>query len=150
MKKIAIIFVMIIPGMNSIAQGTLSNNDSTSSVKHRKNEIGINIAPVLSTLLSSYREKNRFSFTYKRILGEKSAFRLAAAIDQGFTSYSSTSEKSDTSIITYLNHDRISPHLNLGYERTFGKNKLKWFYGADLILGYIEERNSKINQTINR
>jgi hypothetical protein len=40
----------------------------------------------------------------------------------------------------------LSPHVNLGYERVYGKRKLKWFYGADLSLGYSE--NITLNQSI--
>src|SRR3990167_657215 len=82
MKKITIIFAMFIIIMNATAQGIGANKDTTSLVKLRKNEIGVNIAPFFSTLLfASIPQVSRFSVSYKRILNDKSAFRIALGVD---------------------------------------------------------------------
>lgn len=144
MKNNTIIFAMFIIVINAKAQGTSSKIDSASIIRQRKNEIGINTTPLLSALIGSSLDINRFSITYKRILNDKSALRIAVIADKGFTSYSSVLPTSDTTINTHFYYDHLSPHINLGYERTFGKKKLKWFYGADLILGYSKESNSQL------
>lgn len=144
MKKNAIVFVMFVLVMNAKAQSDSTKIDSTTIVRLRKNEIGINTTPILSALIGSSLNINRFSISYKRILNDRSSLRIVVIADKGFTSYTHVVPTSDTTVNTHFYNNYFSPHINLGYERLFGRKKLKWFYGADLILGYNKDSNSKL------
>lgn len=126
----------------------------------KKNEISINTAPLFRALLGAgSSEATRFSATYKRNLTCKSAFRFSIMADMIHRdSYFFSSRngviilQTDSIIIkqSSVSPSYVSPHVNIGYERLFGKHKLKWFYGADLTLGYYESRSYKENKTLVR
>ncbi len=160
MKKHTIIFVLFITAMNAKALETKDNKDTASIVKQIKNEIGVNVIPILNPLIfASTSNVNRFSVSYKRILNDKSALRFALELDLSDNSIYTHSNSSDTilqgtdnSLIkqheTYSNYFR--PHFNLGFERYFGKRKLEWFYGADAVFSYYENIYKKQNINLDK
>jgi hypothetical protein len=95
---------------------------------------------------------DRFSLIYKRRLNQKSALRFSVMaqlnkseyISNDYRSYMTGYISASDTMRTLVN--KRTPrhgtyHFNLGYERIFGKQKLKWFYGTDLILGYTPSSN---------
>lgn len=158
-KKMIIISAFIY--MNADAQ-TISTDSLKISSNLKKNEISINTAPVLRQLLSNgTNSATRFSMTYKRNITDRSALRLSLVADQinnDVFNYHHSPEmeimilESDSVMIRQerISPGFISPHLNIGYERLFGKGKLKWFYGADLTLGYSESKTLTQNITLQR
>jgi hypothetical protein len=159
MKKRMIIISVFIGVVSADAQ-TKSDSLKTDP-DFKKNEISINTAPVLRQLLnSSGSSATRFSVSYKRNLNERSALRFSLVADRinddFYPKHGADREiillNSDSVIIRQetISPGYISPHFNIGYERLFGKGKLKWFYGADLALGYSESHSLKQNITLNR
>jgi hypothetical protein len=151
-KKVIILSLNIFVG--SIVAQTSDSTKNKSTFK--KNEISINTAPVLKQLLTNGEASaTRFSFSYKRNINEKSALRFSIVADQinneAFNHHNAGRDliilNSDSVLIRQetISPGFISPHLNIGYERLFGKGKLKWFYGADLTLGYSENETFRQN-----
>ncbi|MCE3278857.1 MAG: hypothetical protein K0S44_1048 [Bacteroidetes bacterium] len=135
--------------INSNAQEVIHEQPVIPKVK--KNEIFLNTAPLFRMLLNAGEPAiTRFSITYKRAMTDKSAFRFSLMADMvnkdGHYPHNRKETiilKSDSVLIKQKNISPgyVSPHLNLGYERLFGKRKLKWFFGADLTFGYAASRS---------
>ena len=144
MKKRSIIFSLFILVMNASAQDSVSTSNPLPQAK--KNELSINTIPCLGVLIASESENNRFSIGYKRNLNERSALRISLAVDIVKNSFynSFSNDKiilsTDSVLIKRKTElqNYVSPHLNIGYERLFGKRKLKWFYGGDIVIGYFK------------
>ncbi|MBL0329660.1 MAG: hypothetical protein IPP64_09640 [Bacteroidetes bacterium] len=161
MKKSSIVLSLfvIVTGANA-QELTDSTKKSTEVPAFKRNEISINTAPVFRLLLNSGEtQATRFSATYKRNLSCKSALRFSVMADmvRNDTYYpnywgDAIILQTDTVLIkqTTVTPAYVSPHVNIGYERLFGKHKLKWFYGADVILGYSQSRAYKQNKTLVR
>lgn len=146
----------------SAQEGTDFNSipKTVASEPFKRNEISINTAPVFRMLLGAgSSEATRFSATYKRNLNCKSAFRFSIMADM-INQYPHYPNPWNDAIIletdsvlikqTTVSPGYVSPHVNIGYERLFGKNKLKWFYGTDLTLGYFKSESYKQNKTLVR
>jgi hypothetical protein len=151
-KKIIIPFLFV--NIANLAAQTSTSNLSQPVRTPGKNEISLNTAPVFRQLLSNSKPiSTRFSFSYKRYLNEHSALRFSIMADL----ISKVNDNHYRREIILMNPDSVlirqetispgyvSPHLNLGYERLFGRKKLKWFYGTDLSIGYSESRSFKQN-----
>jgi len=161
MKKPSIVLSLFVIVTSATAQDL---NDSTKKAalvpSLKKNEISINTAPAFRILLNSGESQaTRFSATYKRYLSCNSAFRFSIMADvihndSYYPNYWSDAIilQADSVMIKQITvtPTYVSPHINIGYERLFGKHKLKWFYGADLTLGYSESRSMKQNKTLVR
>ena len=160
MKKKMIVISVFIGIISADAQ---TKSDSLKGkFPLKKNEFSINTAPVLRQILTNGNDPNtRFSIAYKRYLNEKSALRFSIIADMISSDEFNHRDipgreiillNSDSMMIRQetVNPSFISPHLNIGYERLFGKGKLKWFYGADLIFGYSESQSFRQNVTLSR
>jgi hypothetical protein len=158
MMKKMIILPLFMSVMNILAQ-----TEKPDSLKNhsffKKNEVSVNTAPVFKQLLTTGGSgSTRFSIGYKRYLNEKSALRFSLMADRIDNAVYNIHERS----VIILNSDSVlirqetvsppyfSPHINIGYERLFGKRKLKWFYGADLVLGYSQNKTFKQNIVLYR
>lgn len=153
MKKKIIIFAMSVTVIGAKAQTNFSATDTITVSKPKKNEIGINIVPFLSNILfAANPDVNRLSVSYKRILSDKSALRFALELDISYSNrqydiQDTIFQGAENSLVKQreIYSDYFRPHVNLGYERFFGKRKGKWFYGADLVLGYYKDTYMKQN-----
>lgn len=126
----------------------------------KKNEISINTAPLFRALLNAGpAEATRFSATYKRNLNSKSALRFSIMADLIKENSYYPNPWNETIILqtdsvlikqTTVSPGYVSPHVNIGYERLFGKKKLKWFYGTDLSIGYSKSESYIQNKTLVR
>lgn len=159
MKKTPFILPLLIVGMSAIAQENASSVNASTLPTLRKNELSVNIAPALRLLLNTgTSDATRFSMTYKRYLNEKSALRFSLVADLINHDINPNPHDErilvlgDTAVIRQntITPTYVSPHLNIGYERLFGKNKLKWFYGADLVIGYSMSKTITQNIQLNR
>ncbi len=161
MKKTVVLFSLFVTVASANAQeGTDFKAKPADVPEFKRNEISINTAPLFRVLLASTSaEATRFSATYKRNLTCKSALRFSVMADMiNENSYhpSPWNEaiilQTDSVLIkqTTVSPAYVSPHVNIGYERLFGKNKLKWFYGTDLALGYFKSESYKQNKTLMR
>lgn len=161
MKKKSIIFSLFVIVASANAQeGTNLASKPTIVPEFKKNEISINTAALFRVLLNpGVSEVTRFSATYKRNLNERSAFRfsiIADVIHNDVYYKSPPNDKiilqTDSVIIKQSNvyPKYISPHINLGYERLFGKHKLKWFYGTDISIGYAQNHSYIENKNLFR
>lgn len=159
MKKGSILFSLFIITMNATAQETMSNPSPKPETEFKKNELSINTAPFLRALLNAGNVGvTRFSTTYKRNLNERSALRFSFVAD--FYAYNDHSNFQKELIILRMDsvlvkqktvsQNYVAPHVNIGFEKLFGKHKLKWFYGADVFVGYSEKRSFKQNTTLRR
>ncbi|HEY1055868.1 MAG TPA: hypothetical protein VGE24_12055 [Emticicia sp.] len=147
-------------GLMSTCTAFSQANDTLKNRSEKPNELGINVAPVIrNLLLNGSVPVNRFSLSYKRYLNERSGLRFIGVVDlvnkdmPGYSSYSEKIFLQDDSIL--IKQKRItpvyvSPRLNLGYERLFGKRKLKWFYGADVSVGYAVSKSMLQNFTMQK
>ena len=160
MKKESIILPLFLLVMNATAQEAVIPTITKSDPLFQKNEISVNTQPVLKVLMNAGEsEVNRFSATYKRNLNEKSALRFTLAADMINRDSNIPLAQSESIIlatdsIVIKQHSStpsyVSPHVNIGYERHFGKKKIQWFYGADLLLGYSVSNTIKQNTTLYR
>ncbi len=78
MKKIILLFAMLVIVMGAKAEKNNSKTDSASASKFRKNEIAVNVYPFISAALYEsvfYLDWDpshySYSFSYKRNLNEK-------------------------------------------------------------------------------
>lgn len=163
MMKVPILLPFLVIAASASAQEGTDFNSSPTTVASeplKRNEISINTAPLFRMLLGAgSSEATRFSATYKRNLTSKSAFRFSIMADMmNQNSYypnpwnEAIILQTDSVLIkqTTVSPSYVSPHVNIGYERLFGKNKLKWFYGTDLTLGYHKSESYKQNKTLVR
>lgn len=162
MMKIKMLLSLFVIATSANAQEGIDSKTTPTPVleQKKKNEISINTAPVFRVLFSAGSvEATRFSATYKRNLTCKSAFRFSIMVDKINENGYYPGPWKDAIILqtdsvlikqSTVNPGYVSPHINIGYERLFGKNKLKWFYGADLTLGYYESQSYKQNKTLVR
>lgn len=154
MKKKLIIILLFIRTIATNAQQTIAIAPVSPE---KKNEICINTAPLFRAFLNvSVAEATRYSATYKRYVNEKSAWRVSIVADIINNDVYNFYENSENEMII-LNKDStiikqkdvfpryVSPHINIGYERLFGKHKLKWFYGIDLSVGYTKYSSYRQN-----
>lgn len=156
----SILCSLFIISINTIAQESKPISTPTVPSEFKKNEISINTAPLFRVLLNSgLAEATRFSVSYKRNLSENSALRftlVADMINSNAFNYNPWNEviiiQSDSVVVkqVQVTPGYVSPHLNLGFEKLFGKHKLKWFYGTDLTIGYSENQSYIQNKTLIR
>jgi hypothetical protein len=160
MKKKLILMSVLACVANLNAQTTAADSKKDNP-DFKKNEISINTAPIFRQLsVNNSSDATRFSAAYKRYLNESSALRFSIVVDfinneafsHGFPDREVIFLNSDSTMVrqTTLSPAYISPHLNIGYERLFGRRKLKWFYGADLAMGYSESRTVRQNSMLHK
>jgi hypothetical protein len=162
MRKRSILFSLFVITMNATAQEPLSYTDSNPEIGQKKNELSINTAPFLRVLLNAGNmDVTRFSATYKRNLNERSALRFSLVADfinnKAYNDFNNSQKevillRTDSVLIKQkiISQNYVAPHMNIGFEKLFGKHKLKWFYGADVFVGYSEKRSFKQNTTLRR
>ena len=156
MKKNIIILALSILVIGAKAQSFAVKPDSTTAAIFKKNEIGVNVSPILVALVGllhndiTIPQENRLSISYKRILNEKSALRAALGVDNNLRFKSSISIINDTTFRERYTFSSTSPFIRLGYERSFGKKKIKWFYGADIVAGTYKGGYSYTNSKSHR
>ena len=136
----------IITGRNLLAQGTAKTD--TSGYKFWKNELGTNIAPIISSLMGGYIPNQQYTISYKRIIKGANAIRINAAIQiyvrNNFQTnnpnlpdnYELVSQSANSEVRRY-SEDKRDPkfQLGMGYEWRKGSHRLSRFYGLDLVLG---------------
>lgn len=156
--KIPTFILLFILVKSASAQETLF--DSLTTPAPTKNELYFNIAPVFKTLLSTGpSDIIRYSVGYKRSLNERSAIRLSFLADfVGYKGFKPSIEIRNGP--TYFDNNNVLakikgyspgyniPRIAMGYERIFGKRKLKCFYGGDLSLGYAKREFYLIEYTV--
>lgn len=130
--------------------GLAMQAQNKDSVKVYKNEIGVNILPVVNVLSSAAPLQNaRVSVNYRRYLNEKNAIRISAALFpyQDYSLYNKTGyltlhSVADTNLIYQSSNYRQSPkaQLNLGYERIFASRRLIQSVGGDVFVNYQHKR----------
>lgn len=166
MKKLIVFMILSILVTKGIAQDTLKKNASKKSYEFKKNEIGFNVSPVASFLINAGRDGNgsvsRFSLSYKHYLNERNGLRVLLIGDliqnDQYNFYGDKGRvvfilKNDSTLVKQhsVSSSYWRPHLNLGYERLFGKReRLKWFYGADLNLGFSVQNISTVNTQMDK
>lgn len=123
----------------------ISKTDS-SAEKISKNELGFNIAPIAVALMGGEAYRPTFSLSYKRIIKEKNALRFSLNYQFPMMNwnygddYYIVSQTDNTQLRRYFERDNGNKiQTNIGYERRFGKRKIKYFFGADLTLGFTNE-----------
>ena len=137
------LFMFLFGGVNA-----QSKTDSTT-YQFRKNEIGINLAPVLSYLMGGAPNSPRYSVSYKHLTKGGNAIRFGAGIQvigDYYGSYFSIPSYDNYQIISYSSTTEVrrysryfqSPRYqgNVGFEWRRGKKRLSRFFGADLCIGY--------------
>lgn len=156
----SIVFTLFVVSINVRGQEPSTSFNPPTIHELKKNEISINSAPFFKVLLNAQTsDVTRFSATYKRNLNEKSALRFSIVADKvsnlDYNFYTNTKNeiiivKNDSVMIKQktITSGYVSPYIKLGYERLFGKKKLKWFYGADLSVGYSKRSSYKQNTTL--
>ncbi|MFH1321871.1 MAG: hypothetical protein ABII90_14625 [Bacteroidota bacterium] len=120
-------------------------NDSIPGSLIKKNEIGVNIAPVLVTMLGGEHSYPEFSLLYKRSLIDL-AYRIGLSYKSDYLpydqythfGYSAISSNDSIVISQYALHDITTYRLNLGVERIRGDYKFQRFYGVDLMFFYLD------------
>lgn len=108
-----------------------------------KNEFGISFDPILISLLGGSVQNNnaRAALTYRRHLNEKWSFRMVGALisdmnyDDDFSDYDESYNSDSTLKYKYYSGEDQSRGfaVNSGIQFNWGKKKLKWFAGADLV-----------------
>jgi len=128
-----------------------------STVKVRKNLIGINTVPALVVLMggiSGY--ENKFSMMFKRLNENRTALRIGASytriLDSDRFMFRQLYEIIKETDSTQLREYNFAPYgqrlqLNIGYEFIRGKKKLKRFYGADFVIGYYHSFSGKYRES---
>ena len=158
--QILLSLFVLVTSANAQDSTNVQAKRTTLLEQKKRNEISINTAPLLRVLIGSgASEATRFSVTYKRNLTCKSAVRfsvMADLINQNSYNPNPWNEKiiQKKYILlkkqTTVSPSYVSPHVNIGYERLFGKHKLKWFYGTDLSIGYFKNESYIQNKTLVR
>lgn len=140
--KIRLLLLILLISTAVEAQRNLFSHDSIPRALTRKNEIGININPVLGFINPNLQHQKRFEISYKRILNEKSAFRTSVGVTYfGYRSYSSWKSNKLAENGSYSQNSSTS-YIKIGYERRFARKKLEFFYGADILIGYYRNQYS--------
>ncbi|MDQ3048283.1 MAG: hypothetical protein M3R27_12100 [Bacteroidota bacterium] len=154
MRKKSILLLVLLSAISVCAQDTIPSPSNLPVLK--RNEISINTLPVFKVLLNAGNsEATRHSLAYKRnFKNGRSALRFSFVADNinkdvygnrvTYISENDTMRRKQR----VVNNSYWSPHINIGYERLFGQKKLKWFYGADLSIGYSESRSITQNYII--
>ncbi|MBL7888130.1 MAG: hypothetical protein JNL24_01185 [Bacteroidia bacterium] len=152
-RKTMLLFILV--SFSSIAQET---TDQSKEEKTPKNEIGFNTIPLIKIAIGQERIiHNRYNLSYKRVLNDQSALRFSFVLDHFKPAVEPAPFLNDTifqspnnSLVTEkeFRSEYFKPHLNIGYERRFGKKKLGFFYGADLTAGYYQKRSFKENYNL--
>ena len=132
------IFALLIAAV--ITCSAFASGDST---KVRKNEIGLNVAPVLTVLMGGSLYTTRYGMTYKKMYNEKRNFRFGISYDETFDNSSMpqpylSEYENDTTRVDYYGYFKSNYkwRFAVGYECVWGKKKLKQFAGADIIGGF--------------
>lgn len=127
------------------------NGDTTEM---KKNEFGLSLNSISIGFLGGSTEyKEEFAITYRHFLSEKSALRIrtSAEIRYGgggfFRNYDSEiismTDSTQLNRVTYYDYSPIFL-INAGYEWHWGKKKVTWFTGGDLVYG-LTSSNNKYN-----
>jgi hypothetical protein len=126
-----------------------NNSSDTSSLQViRKNQLCLNVAPLLVGFMGGGVNSAKLGLMYKRSTGEHVALRIGAyyftpednyAPKPYYSMYVNDSTRRD-----YYNYYQVNEkwQLHLGWQYTFGKRKLKQFAGADVISGIAYSRNN--------
>ncbi|CAN5432353.1 hypothetical protein BH10BAC1_BH10BAC1_02870 [soil metagenome] len=163
MKKTVILFSLFVTVVSASAQEGIDLNPKPKpkpDTELKRNEISINTAPVFKILLGATNfEANRFSFTFKRNLSSKSALRFSLMADKvegdefRFAPWNEVIILESNNVMikqTTSSPAYLRPHVNIGYERHFGKHKLQWFYGADATCGYSKNNTVVQNKLLTK
>ena len=140
----------------AVSCGTFATETKFDSTKVRKNELGLNIAPLAVALMGGSSYYPRYALTYKRWFTEKRAIRIGVSYNEQVGDYPlgglpyKTLQLTDSTRRDYYSYYQANEkyQLNLGYQFIFGKRKLKQFAGIDLILGLYHSHYYSYAETI--
>lgn len=143
MKRISLIIA-------TFGLGLTMQSQNKDSVRMNKNEIGINVLPVVNVFSGATPMQNaRVALNFRRHLDEKNIIRVSASIFpyqdnnmQQRNGYLTLHTVTDTNLIYRLSNYRQSPklQLNLGYERVFSSRRLIHSLGGDVFVNYQHKR----------
>lgn len=143
MAKKHIVIILLVVFLNPLfAQESVKQDSLQYKIKKRKNEIGVNMSPVLIYAFGGKISNFIISFSYKRLINNKGAFRSSINLIEKFNNdqsgYFASIKETDSISIKRMstNYGNVNLDLNLGYEVIKGKSKIKIFYGADLLISY--------------
>lgn len=125
-----------------------------------RNEIGVDVSPLLSLMISNPKTFDHVSIVYKRYLDRNDILRVGAKLGYDiytsyFTSVPSINQQSpsprpnqwlqEDTFVQQINQKNVTltPTLHIGYEHRFGKRRIKGILGVDIIAGvevFNEER----------
>ena len=149
-----LVIAMTITGAGFSQETPITATPETGTIK--KNEIGFNTAPIASILLGSEPYAPKLSLSYKRVINERNALRFSSSYQfnwgdgqwYNLYNYDIVLQTDSTQIRRYRqsnNGDRAQ--VNTGYEWRRGKKKIKYFFGADLILGHTSHSYNLFDQS---
>lgn len=151
--KTKLILSLLILSIGILSAQTITKPKKTYKYIHpyndtlwRKNEIGFGIsAPFLSSTLYKGLKNIDINIQYKRLLTSRDALRFGINYNENGNQYYTTTtyiphlDFKDNDSIPYsstdYNHNQ-SAYLNIGYEHYFGKKRVKFIIGSDLVVGF--------------
>lgn len=143
-NRIIIVLIATIINMGVFAQS------KSDSLKVMKNEIGVNLIPLINYGSQSYNNKAVANVFYKRQLKNNWHGRASVILFSNSTNnYDSPLEihalpNSKLSIEYVQNISRPFLQYNLGLEKRFGKGKIKQFTGCDIGYAHYKSENKSL------
>lgn len=146
MKKSMLFLLCVIV---AIAHAQVSDS-SSKKINPKCHEIGVNLLPPLLFISNANGVQPKFfNATYRYLKNEKHAFRVTAGINVynsgGFPSFRTDVVLKSNNFTIYKNTSDGTPANfmgGIGYERIFGKRKLKHVIGCDMTYNYVGRRTS--------
>ena len=163
MKAILLSFIVLLP-LLSFSQKIKKERPAPQwDTLYFKNEISLDVSPVIDFLVGDIKGKPSFGITYRRFFDKNDAIRLSTR--HGIDNYSSTTDQfykgdpltfnytpsallrvGDTVLqSTYRQTNYYSPDIRIGYEHRFGKRRFKCMLGLDAIIGIERIKNYEEN-----
>ncbi|GEM_PF-1374505 len=156
MKTVFLLTSLIITSHLSFAQRNKERTFFPWDSLYYKNEISLDVSPVIVGLLASnIGETESFGITYKRFFSKRSTLRVGYRLTSVINSYERIQHLgyqvlTGDSILLKTTEANVSElsrwqTLRAGLEHRFGKRRLKFVLGFDLLLGIekweVNERN---------
>ena len=148
MKKILITISFCLTVLGLFAQSKRASRVSPWDSLYFKNEISLDVSPAVSLLLGGIGASESYGFTYRHFFSKKDAIRAAyrsTLIDEAYDpyvediGYRAIPGRTDSIVlITHVRDVKESTDwhtFRVGYEHRFGKRRVKFFLGADLVTG---------------